>query len=127
MGQLILIAARNLLQHRRRSLFLGGAITFTTFLLVMLVGLTHGIRTTILETATVLMSGHINVGGFYKVTAGQAAPVVTNAEQVSALVRKEVPEVVAVSLRGRGWAKLVSETSSIQVGVGGIDIQSEPH
>jgi ABC-type lipoprotein release transport system permease subunit len=127
MGQLILIAARNLLQHRRRSLFLGGAIAFTTFLLVMLVGLTHGIRTTILETATVLMSGHLNVGGFYKVTAGQAAPVVTNAEQVAALVKKEVPEVTAVALRGRGWAKLVSETAAIQVGVNGIDIQQESH
>lgn len=126
MGQLILIAARNLLQHRRRTLFLGGAITFTTFLLVMLVGLTHGIRTTILETATVLMSGHLNVGGFYKVTAGQAAPVVTDAQKVVDLVRAQVPEVEAVALRGRGYAKLVSETASLQVGVGGIDIQAEP-
>jgi len=127
MGQLILIASRNLLQHRRRTLYLGGAITFTTFLLVMMVGLTHGIRTTILETATILMSGHINVGGFYKVTAGQAAPVVTDAEKVAGLVRKEIPEVVGVSLRGRGYAKLVSESASIQMGVGGIDIESEPH
>ncbi|HEY8208997.1 MAG TPA: FtsX-like permease family protein [Myxococcaceae bacterium] len=126
MGQLILIAARNLLQHRRRTALLGGAITFTTFLLVMMVGLTHGIRTTILETATVLMSGHLNVGGFYKVTAGQAAPVVTNAEEVAALVKKEVPEVEWVVMRGRGYAKLVSETASVQMGVGGIDIQSEP-
>src|SRR5262245_38675824 len=108
MGQLLLIAVRNLLQHRRRTFFLGGAITFTSFLLVMMVGLTHGIRTTILETATILMSGHLNVGGFYKVTAGQSAPVVTNAEDVVALIRKEVPEVEAVALRGRGYAMLVS-------------------
>ncbi|HZN91510.1 MAG TPA: FtsX-like permease family protein, partial [Myxococcales bacterium] len=100
--------------------------TFTTFLLVMMVGLTHGIRTTILETATILMSGHLNVGGFYKVTAGQSAPVVTNAEEVVALVRREVPEVEAVALRGRGYANLVSPTSSIQMGVGGIDVEKEP-
>ena len=126
MGQLLLIAARNLLQHRRRTLLLGGAVTFTTFLLVMMVGLTHGIRTTILETATILMSGHLNVGGFYKVTAGQSAPVVTNAEEIVALIRREVPEVEAVALRGRGYAMLVSPTSSIQMGVGGIDVEKEP-
>jgi len=127
MGQLILIAARNLLQHRKRTVYLGGAITFTTFLLVMMVGLTHGIRTTILETATILMSGHINVGGFYKVTAGQAAPVVTDAEKIAELLRREIPEVEGVALRGRGYAKLVSESTSIQMGVGGIDIEAEPH
>lgn len=124
--ELIPIAVRNLLQHTRRTLFLGGALTFTTFLLVMLLGLTHGIRTTILETSSVLMTGHINVGGFYKITAGQAAPVVVNANQIADLLKKEIPEISYLTERGRGWARVVSETGSAQLGLGGLDIATEP-
>jgi putative ABC transport system permease protein len=126
MGHLFLIAVRNLVQHRRRTLLLGGAIVGVTALLVLLVGLLSGIRFTILESATTLMTGHVNVGGFFKVTAGQSAPVVTHYPQVLALVRKNVPELDYVTQRGRGWAKVVSETSSIQAGVGGIDVKNEP-
>jgi putative ABC transport system permease protein len=126
LGQLFLIAVRNLVSHRRRTLMLGGAIAGVTLLLVVLLGLLNGIRTTILESATTLMTGHVNVGGFFKVTAGQSAPVVTHYRKVLDLVRANVPEVDFVTERGRGWAKLVSETASLQAGVGGIDIRNEP-
>ena len=126
MGQLFLIAVRNLVQHSRRTLLLGGAIVGVTALLVLLLGVLNGIRATILESATSLMSGHVNVGGFFKVTAGAAAPVVTHYPDVLAIVRKEVPELDYVTQRGRGWAKVVSDTGSLQSGVGGIDILHEP-
>ncbi len=125
MLQLFLIAFRNLLHHSRRTLLLGGAIVGVTALLVILVGLLNGIHFTILESATTLTTGHVNVGGFFKVTAGQAAPVVTRYPEVLAVVKKEVPELDYVTHRGRGWAKLVSETSSLQSGVSGIDVRSE--
>ena len=120
------IAFRNLVQHSRRTLLLGGAIAGVTALLVVLLGLLNGIRTTILESATTLMTGHVNVSGFYKVTAGASAPVVTHYRKLLELIRREVPEVDFVTQRGRGWAKLVSETSSMQSGIGGIDIRNEP-
>ena len=123
MGQLFIIAVRNLVSHRRRSLMLGGAISGVTLLLVVLLGLLNGIRTTILESATTLMTGHVNVGGFFKVTSGQSAPVVTHYQRVLDVVRANVPELDFVTERGRGWAKVVSETSSLQAGVGGIDIR----
>ncbi|HXX29400.1 MAG TPA: FtsX-like permease family protein [Myxococcaceae bacterium] len=126
MRQLFLIAVRNLLQHSRRTLLLGGAIAGVTALLVVLLGLLNGIRSTILESATTLMTGHVNVSGFYKVTAGQSAPVVTHYRALLDLIRREVPEVDFVTQRGRGWSKLVSETSSMQSGIGGIDIRNEP-
>ena len=126
MGQLFIIAVRNLVSHRRRSLMLGGAISGVTLLLVVLLGLLNGIRTTILESATTLMTGHVNVGGFFKVTSGQSAPVVTHYQRVLDVVRANVPELDFVTERGRGWAKVVSETSSLQAGVGGIDIRNEP-
>jgi ABC-type lipoprotein release transport system permease subunit len=126
MGQLLLIAVRNLLQHRRRTLLLGGAIMGVTTLLVLLLGLLNGIRSTILESATTLMTGHVNVGGFFKVTAGAGAPVVTHYPEILQIIHKEVPELEYVTQRGRGWAKVVSDTGSLQSGIGGIDIAHEP-
>jgi ABC-type lipoprotein release transport system permease subunit len=120
------IAFRNLLQHTRRTLFLGGAIAAVTMLLILLQGLSTGVRETMIESATTLSSGHVNVGGFFKVTAGQAAPVVTDYQKVVDLVKREVPEMAFVVQRGRGWSKVVSDTASEQLGVGGIDIKNEP-
>ncbi len=120
------IAFRNLVQHTRRTLFLGGAIAAVTMLLVLLAGLSTGIRETMIETATTLSTGHLNVGGFFKVTAGQAAPVVTSYEKIEDIVRREVPETDFLVQRGRGWAKVVSDTGSEQLGVNGIDVRHEP-
>lgn len=120
------IAFRNLVQHRRRTLFLGTAIAAVTALLVLLNGLSTGVRETMIDTATTLSTGHVNVGGFYKVTAGQAAPVVTDYKKVLAVVQKTVPEMAFAVQRGRGWAKLVSDTGSMQAGITGVDIRSEP-
>ncbi|QSQ16782.1 ABC transporter permease [Myxococcus landrumensis] len=126
MFQLFLIAFRNLGTHRRRTLLLGGAIAGVTALLVILMGLSQGMEETMLRSATTLGTGHVNVAGFYKITSGQAAPVVTAYPKILELVRKEVPELDYAVQRGRGWAKLVSEKTSAQVGVGGIDVQDEP-
>lgn len=126
MSQILLIAFRNLMAHRRRTLLLGGAIAGVTAVLVILLAVTNGMQATMLESATTLMSGHVNVGGFYKVTAGQAAPVVTGYPELINFIKKEVPELDYVSQRGRGWAKLVSDTGSMQVGVGGLDVDTEP-
>jgi putative ABC transport system permease protein len=120
------IALRNLLQHRRRTLFLGLALAAVTGLLILLNGLATGIRSTLLHTATTLTSGHLNVGGFFKVSAGSSAPVVTKWEEVLQTVRKAVPEMRFAVQRGRGWAKVISDRGSMQAGIGGIDIRNEP-
>jgi ABC-type lipoprotein release transport system permease subunit len=125
MKQLLLIAIRNLGTHKRRTLLLGGAIAGVTALLVVLMGLSNGMKETMLRSATTLMTGHINVGGFYKVTAGQSAPVVTSYPKLLEVLRQEVPELDYSVQRSRGWVKVVSETSSIQLGVGGIDVDAE--
>jgi putative ABC transport system permease protein len=126
MLQILLIAFRNLMAHRRRTALLGGAIAGVTAVLVILMGVTNGMKATMLESATTLMSGHVNVGGFYKVTAGQSAPVVTEYPKLIAQLREDIPELDYVTHRGRGWARLVSDTGSVQVGVGGIEIETEP-
>ncbi|HUB09642.1 MAG TPA: FtsX-like permease family protein [Myxococcales bacterium] len=122
----VVVAFRNLLQHTRRTIFLGGAIAAVTAVMVLLVGISVGTSETMLRTATTLMSGHINVGGFYKVTDGMSAPVVTDFRKIIEISKKTLPEIDYVVARGRGWAKLISDTGSTQVGVAGIDIQAEP-
>lgn len=123
---LILVAARSLLQHRLRTALFGTAVAIVSAALVALSGLYVGTKTTLLISATTLMSGHVNVSGFYKPTAGQAAPVVTNYKAVRALVKAQVPELDYLVQRGRGFAKLISDTGSMQVGIGGIDVANEP-
>jgi putative ABC transport system permease protein len=122
----IRIAFMNLVEHHRRSFFLGAAIAAVTCLFVLLTALSSGIRHTLVDTATTLSTGHLNVGGFFKVTAGQAGPLVADYDKVEAVVKKAVPELDFMVHRGRGWGKLVSETASTQAGINGIDIGQEP-
>src|SRR5450755_2502120 len=121
----IRIAWLSLIEHRRRALFLGLAVAAVTALLVLLNGLSAGIRATLVDTATTLSTGHLNVGGFYKVTSGQAGAVVVDYEKVKATVKQVLPELDFTVERGRGWGKVVSDTSAMQAGIGGIDIQRE--
>ncbi len=120
------IAFRSLTQHGRRSFFLGLAIAAVTALLILLNGLATGIRETMTHTATTLSTGHLNVGGFFKVTAGQSAPVVTDWKRVLDVTKQAVPEMEFAVQRGRGWVKVVSDVGSIQTGISGIDITNEP-
>jgi ABC-type lipoprotein release transport system permease subunit len=83
------------------------------------------VRGTLVDTATTLSTGHLNVGGFFKVTGGMAAPAVTKTLDVEKVVSQAVPELDFTVNRGRGWAKIVSDTSSMQAGIGGIDVEKE--
>src|SRR4051812_23291017 len=127
MLQNLLVAWRNLLAHRWRTILLGGAIAAVTMLLLILLGLSNGMQESMLKSATTLMTGHVNVGGFYKVHAGQSAPVVTDYKKVEEAVHKTLgDDVDFITQRGRGWAKLVSETGGAQqVGLAGIDVDTE--
>jgi len=120
------IAARNLTRHTRRNLFLGGALATVTALLVLLGALTAGMEASMMESALTLLTGHVNVGGFFKVTSGSAAPLVSDYPRLVALVREQVPEVDYVTWRGRGWAKAVSESTSMDLVLAGVDVANEP-
>lgn len=119
------IGVRNLRAHFWRTVLLSIAVGLVTALLLVLLGLSNGMRETMLKSATTMMTGHVNVGGFFKVTAGVGNPVVTNYKKVREDAQALVPEISYVTERGRGWAKLISDTGSTQVGVGGIDIDRE--
>jgi ABC-type lipoprotein release transport system permease subunit len=120
------IAARSLRQHARRNLFLGAALAAVTGLLVLLGGLTAGMERAMMQSAHTLLTGDVNVGGFFKVTSGTAAPLVSEYPRLLETVRAKVPELDYLTARGRGWAKAVSETASMDLVLGGVDVEREP-
>ena len=120
------IAARNLAAHTRRNLFLGGALAAVTGLLVLLGALTGGMEASMMESATTLLTGHVNVGGFFKVPSASSAPLVSGYPKVLEEVRRRVPELDYATERGRGWAKAVSESTSMDLVLGGVDVRAEP-
>jgi len=122
----LIMAGRNLFRHTRRSVILAGALAAITALLVLLTSLTTGIERAMMESATTLMTGHVNVGGFFKITAGSAAPLVSEYPKVLEEVRREVPELDYAVARGRGFAKVVSDAASMDIVLSGVDVSSEP-
>src|SRR5690242_19530958 len=120
------IAARSLRQHARRNLFLGAALGAVTGLLVLLGGLTAGMEQAMMESAHTLLTGHVNVGGFFEVASGTAAPLVSDYPKLVEVVKAKVPELRYLTVRGRGWAKAVSETGSMDLVLGGVDVEHEP-
>jgi ABC-type lipoprotein release transport system permease subunit len=121
-----LIAFRSLLQHKRRTFVLGSAIAFVTVVMLTLLGIAEAMNRTLIESSTTLMSGHVNVAGFYKVTSGQAAPVVTHYKKVIEVIRGAVPDLKYIAQRGRGWAKITSDAGTNKMfGLTGIDVKNE--
>ncbi len=126
MGVFFTIALRNLIQARRRTFFLGTALLLVTMLLILLMSLSQGVTNNLIRSATTLASGHINVAGFYKTSPSDARPIITDTEQIRKIVQDNTPGLAYVIDRHRGWSKVVSDTGSIQVGLGGVDIAREP-
>lgn len=123
---LLRIAARNLVQARRRTLLLVVAIGTVAGLLALLQAMSGGVRENLLRAATTLAGGHVVVGGFYKVSPGAVAPVVDDASRVRAIVERATPELDYAVDRSRGWAKVVSANGSIQSALSGVTLAREP-
>ncbi len=125
MRQFFVIAFRNLTSHSGRSLVLGGAIALVTTLVVVMLALTAGIRNRMIENATALSTGHLNVGGFLKISQSSAAPVINRASKLRTLIAETVPEATLVVERVRAYGKIISDENSIMVPMSGIDMAKE--
>lgn len=119
------IAARNLVQSGRRTLLLSIAISAVTFLLVLMLSLTQGISENVMRSATTLLSGHVNIGGFYKPTPSEADPLVLKADRLEEEVRAHTPGLTHLVDRTQGFGRIVSPTESIRSLLMGIDIDDE--
>ncbi len=120
------IALRNLRQGGRRTWLLGIALALVAGLLVQLLSLSNGVHDSMVRAATTLSAGHVNVSGFFKASPNSvSAPIVTKMSDVREFVARETSGVNFIIDRHRGWAKGVSDTSSMWVGLYGVEINSE--
>ncbi len=125
MFQFVKIAVRNIIKNRTRSFILGISIMMTTVILSLLMAFTSGVEHTMMKNSTILLTGHVNVSGFYKISQSSAAPVITDLKDLNQIVRENVPEAVVILDRIKAWGKIISDTSSLQYPMWGVDIVSE--
>lgn len=126
MKRLFVIAFRNLFESKLRTFLLGGATALMMFLLVLMMGASNGVQNTMVRASTTLSTGHVNVGGFFKASAGRSQPAVTDYPKVEDVIREHVPEVSFMVRRARGgFDRVVSETSSLSNAVIGIRVDDE--
>lgn len=119
------IATRNIFKHKTRSLILCTAIITVSTLLMIINNITSGIKENLMYAATTLFSGHLNVGGFYKINASSAAPVITDIYNLKKVVTTIVPDALYIVDRVNGYGKIISDQDSIQLPMMGIDVIEE--
>ena len=124
---LLLIAFRNLVQARRRTILLSIALALVTLLLVLLLALSQGLQDTMIRNVTSQLTGHVNVAGFYKLKAKDAIPMVTHAAAARRIVEENTQDVDYIVMRLRGWGKMISDVASIQVAIHGLTAAEEGH
>ena len=125
MSTFFIIALRNLIQAKRRTLFLSLALFMISLLLVLLMALSAGVSQTMLRSATILVAGHVNVGGFYKPKVDVGYPIVTQVSKVKKIILDNVEGLDYIVDRGRGWGKLISASGSFNTGITGVDVTTE--
>jgi putative ABC transport system permease protein len=123
--KLFIIAFRNLITHKNRTLILSSAIAFVTLLMSLMMSLTEGIRSAMIDNASALSTGHVNVGGFYKVSQSSAAPVLNKSSKIREVVNKTVPEATAIVERVRAYGKIISDQNTMMFPMTGINMVEE--
>lgn len=119
------IAFRNLLQAKRRTILLGLAVAIVATLFLFLRAVSSSISERMIESATTLSAGHVNVGGFFKIRKKASSPILAERTKLRGIVAKTVPEAEGIIDRHRGWGRIISPASSINAGVNGINYDEE--
>lgn len=119
------IAFRNLFQAKRRTFLLGLAVATVALLFLVLRSVSHSIAERMVESATTLSAGHVNVAGFVKTRKKGADPILGERNALKSFVKSKVPEATGVIDRHRGWGRIVSPASSLNAGVSGIEYAAE--
>ncbi|MBI2602210.1 MAG: ABC transporter permease [Deltaproteobacteria bacterium] len=124
LSQLILIAFRNVALAKRRTVLLGISLSVVSCLFIILSALTQGVTEKMIDSATTLSAGHVNVGGFFKFRANGVAALVNERSRVENLILSTIPDARVID-RQRGWGRLIGPESSINTEVNGINVEME--
>ena len=119
------IAFRNIIKHKNRSLMLGVAIIIVTTILIVLMATATGIESTMIKTSTMLMSGHVNIAGFYKWRPTSAGPMIMDYLELKQLAVENVPEAKCVVDRFMSWGEIISDFDSVHSAIWAVDFAEE--
>ena len=121
MGVVTQIAVQSLVQGWNRYGFVGGMIALVTALFLCLVAFSNGTRHQFIESASVVGTGHITLGGWFKASRTDAIPILPDAEAVRR-VAADHPEVVNAFVRERRLVTFYSDSgSAIAQVITGVD------
>jgi ABC-type lipoprotein release transport system permease subunit len=112
--------------QKRRNLLLGSAVAGVTFMLLLLLSFVGGVTKSLTDAALTISSGHVNIGGFFKVRSDRAQAVVQNRQDLLNLTKETLPDLDYIIQRGRGWGRVVSPSSSLNTSLLGVDSDDFP-
>jgi putative ABC transport system permease protein len=122
---ILTVALRNLLRAKKRTVLLGVAIAIVAMLFSVLRSVSSSVSKRMIESATTLSAGHVNVGGFSKLRKKGADAVLHGRKELRALITELVPDAQKIIDRSRGWGRVISSASSLNAGLSGIDPSDE--
>ncbi|MBL4868684.1 MAG: ABC transporter permease [Pseudomonadales bacterium] len=124
-GLYFTIAFRSLLQAKKRSFLLGSAIALVTMLHVLLLSISNGYLQGLVDGATSVAAGHINVTGLYKYKSTTMYPLLKDSSAVRNLIADELDDVTHVLERNSIVGKMIGEKRTIFLFLQGIDLKKE--
>lgn len=126
MSPIVSLSLQNFSASFKRSKFLWAAITLVTVFWLILNAFSAGTRHSLLRSATTLVTGHVNVGGFYKANQSDVSAVIEDADSIENILLQHTPHMQHMMRRYRGWGKAISDLGSLQTGMIGVSIADEP-
>jgi len=118
------IGWRNLWRNRRRTWLTAGGIAFSVFLVVSFMALQVGQYDVMIENATALMAGHIQVQSSDYVEDSRFEDTMTDARDILRTIR-ETPGVVSATPRIEAFALVSADERSFGAQVLGVDMEAE--
>lgn len=115
------LAWLNLFLQRRRNALLGSAVAGVTFLLLLMLSFAGGVTQSLTDAALTISSGHVNIGGFFKVRSDRGQAVVQNESALRQIATDNIKDLDYMVRRSRGWGRVISPSSSLNTGLVGVD------
>lgn len=122
MNVLFKISLRNLIRQKRRNFLLGIAIAFGTMVLILASAFSHGISDVLFNKIVVYVAGHLSVN--FTQNGDMSRQVFHDGPRMMEIVKKEVPEIVAVQEALGIMSRAIGNGKSDNVIMVGIDFKS---
>jgi ABC-type lipoprotein release transport system permease subunit len=123
MKLILSLGLRNLLRQKRRSFFLGIAITFGMMILVMANSFSHGITDNLLNRMVVYMTGHMSVTMMED--SSQNRRIIRDRDRITRIIRRNVGDIKSVDESVATFARLIGNARGDNTIVVGVEIDPE--